>query len=258
MPLTNVPRLLNTIVADLQSDAWSRGVRVVADTSTEIAIDIDTSELRAAITDVVGTLVKLMPRGASLSIVSGFDAETEAALMLQIYAPAVAPDRVASAVDRLTMCVRQNGGEVSGRAGADFWTLEVRLPRAQLLATPEKRRTVLVVDDDVDTQEFLRLVLEDSGYRVIPVNDGFDALVAIERYAPDVVLTDVLMPNMNGIDLVARIRDARSGLPVIVFSGYRDVLVNNIAGLPDRILPKPMTRDDVLAAVDDVLARPRA
>src|SRR5690606_12687879 len=116
-------------------------------------------------------------------------------------------------------------------------------------------RTAVVVDDDIDMQDFLTAVLSSQGFQVIAVNDGFDALVVIERHQPDVVLTDVLMPNMNGIDLVERIKNYRQDLPVIVFSGYCGALLQNFSGLPDRILQKPMSRDDIISALDEVLSK---
>ena len=109
------------------------------------------------------------------------------------------------------------------------------------LSMDRRLKLVTVVDDDVDTQEFLSAVLESQGYRVVSVSDGFDALIVIERYRPDVVLTDILMPNMNGIDLVSRIKSFRADLPVIVFSGYRDALV--------KIAPAA-SENCVLAALD--------
>ena len=61
------------------------------------------------------------------------------------------------------------------------------------------------------------------------------------------------MPNMNGVDLLTRIRSYRADLPVIVFTGYRDALATHLANLSSKVLIKPMCRQGILDAIDEVL-----
>ena len=70
---------------------------------------------------------------------------------------------------------------------------------------------VLVVDDEADARELITLVLSQAGYEVDEAADGFAALSKVSRYRPDVVLTDLRMPGMNGVDL-ARADPARARL----------------------------------------------
>jgi CheY-like chemotaxis protein len=256
----NVPKLMNSLLADLQSEAWAHGVKLVADISTELVVEGDDLALHGCLTQILGTIMRAVRPGSSISLVTALEPPARAgeppALRVQIAAPAaLTADRQLEEEVRATEGFwRRTGGSCEVSTGDKTWSLTVTLPGARLL-TAASPLTAVVVDDDVDTQDFLRAVLEPRGYRVISVSDGFDALLVIERYQPIVVLTDILMPNMNGIDLVGRIKSAKPQLPVIVFSGYRDALVNNIAGLPDRILPKPMTRDQVLDALAAVVPK---
>ena len=65
---------------------------------------------------------------------------------------------------------------------------------------------VLVVDDEEDAREMLSLILSQAGFDVDDAADGFAALAKMSRYRPDVVVTDLRMPGMTGVDLLQRIR----------------------------------------------------
>jgi CheY-like chemotaxis protein len=75
---------------------------------------------------------------------------------------------------------------------------------------------VLVVDDSPTQQLQIQMVLESDGYRVALASDGLDALKAIEVERPDIVVTDLQMPNMNGLELVSEIKGRYPNIPVIL------------------------------------------
>lgn len=258
MVLRNVPKMLNTMLADLQSEAWSRGVKLVADASTEIDATLDDG-LLAALSELVRTLIAVSRAGASLSFVTDFEpdssSEGNGRLKIQMSSAKATDGALTKAVEDLRRATRVGKSQLEVHENSNSWAVVLTVQDAKLVNRAGVRRTAVVVDDDVDTQDFLAEVLKSRDFHVISVNDGFDALVVIERHNPDVVLTDILMPNMSGLDLVARIKSFRADLPVVVFSGYRDALVKNFAGLPDKILPKPMSKSEVLAAIDAVLAK---
>ena len=81
------------------------------------------------------------------------------------------------------------------------------------------RTRVLVVDDDTDAREMLSAVLTQAGYDVDAAADGFAALAHVSRYRPDLVLTDLRMPGMTGVDLLQRIRRVHGDVPVIIATG---------------------------------------
>jgi DNA-binding response OmpR family regulator len=84
---------------------------------------------------------------------------------------------------------------------------------------------VLVVDDEKNICELYRRELEDEGYAVTVAHSGMEALSAIDRDAPDLVVLDIQMPGMDGIETLERIIGRDKGVPVILntaYSHYRD------------------------------------
>ncbi len=81
---------------------------------------------------------------------------------------------------------------------------------------------VLVVDDDARLREFVRVNLEMDGYTVREAASGEDALAAIEDQAPDLVLLDVVMPGIDGWQMLQRLQERYGSIPVIMFSGQVD------------------------------------
>jgi chemosensory pili system protein ChpA (sensor histidine kinase/response regulator) len=83
-----------------------------------------------------------------------------------------------------------------------------------------KRIRVLVVDDALSVRRSMEQLLVDAGYEVTTANDGYQALDSLRDYPPAIVLTDLEMPNLNGLDLTKRIREVPQfmGLPVIMIT----------------------------------------
>jgi pilus assembly protein CpaE len=117
---------------------------------------------------------------------------------------------------------------------------------------------VLFVDDEEQIRKLLSTWLTRHGYEVTVANDGWEALKAVRAKAPDLVITDVNMPNMNGLELTRRLRaDHRTArIPVIMLSARKqadDVLTGYAEGA-DEYVPKPVEMA-VLAAKVEVLIR---
>jgi excisionase family DNA binding protein len=81
---------------------------------------------------------------------------------------------------------------------------------------------VLVVDDDARLREFIRVNLEMEGYSVAEAASGEDALSALEGQSPDLVLLDVVMPGIDGWQMLQRMQERHGSIPVIMFSGKVD------------------------------------
>lgn len=84
--------------------------------------------------------------------------------------------------------------------------------------TAEKPR-ILVVDDEERVANTLRDILMASGFEACAVHDGWSALETVRSFHPDYLLTDVLMPRMNGVQLAIAARNIRPGIKVLLFSG---------------------------------------
>ena len=115
--------------------------------------------------------------------------------------------------------------------------------------------TVLVVDDEQGIREVLQDVLADEGHRVIPVEDGFRALEVLETGGVDLVILDVWLPNMGGIDVLKRIRERWPEVEVVVISGHANI---NMAVQAVKIgafdfLEKPLSLEKTITVVENAL-----
>jgi CheY-like chemotaxis protein len=167
--------------------------------------------------------------------------------------------------------VRQSGGDISvtSQPGRGT-TFRIYLPRAsetgRPLAAPNQpasepvlcQATVLVVEDEPTVRSLATETLGAAGYAVLAAPDGQAAWHVVEAYPGriDLLLTDIVMPGMNGPDLATRLRQARPGLKVLFMSGYADGMIARRdviePGVP--FISKPFLPDDLERAVRDVLS----
>ncbi|MDP6777219.1 MAG: response regulator, partial [Candidatus Latescibacteria bacterium] len=117
------------------------------------------------------------------------------------------------------------------------------------------RHTVLVVDDERNIRRSLEIILEGEGYHVVCASSGEEALRLLDREEVHGVLLDIVMPGMNGIDALQKMREARPGLAVVMISGHgtvQDAVRATQLGAYD-FLEKPLSREKVLLAVSHAL-----
>jgi PAS domain S-box-containing protein len=121
--------------------------------------------------------------------------------------------------------------------------------------------TVLVADDNADMREYLTRLLQSAGYRVVAVPDGRRALDALQTEVPDLVISDVMMPHIDGLELVAALReDVRTALVPVVLLSARAGQEASIEGLhagADDYLVKPFSSGELLARVETNIALAR-
>lgn len=118
---------------------------------------------------------------------------------------------------------------------------------------------ILVVDDDLGTRLSISDYLELSGYSVIMANDGQEALSMVKENHPDLMVTDIVMPRMNGYELVRQVRQQVEFrlLPVILLTA-RTKTQERILGYQsgcDLYLPKPFELEELAAAIRNLLER---
>lgn len=133
------------------------------------------------------------------------------------------------------------------------------VPALQRNAVEEDKKYVLMVDDDPGFAKVVRIYLEHSGFEVVWASSGKKALKAISSRLPDVMILDVMMPKMNGIEVCRDVR-ARMGLrrlPIIVLTAYpnEDIKTQMIGLGADLYLTKPIGME---ALVENILQVVRA
>ncbi|MGE3333880.1 MAG: response regulator transcription factor [Rhodospirillaceae bacterium] len=114
---------------------------------------------------------------------------------------------------------------------------------------------ILVVDDEPPIRKFLRTSLTPQGYQVLEASDGSEALETIGRNTVDIVVLDLGLPNMHGFDVIQRLRESGSHIPIIVLSSRTDE-AGKVKALDlgaDDYLTKPFGLDELLARIRTAL-----
>ena len=121
-----------------------------------------------------------------------------------------------------------------------------------------ERTRVLVVDDDESIHELVHAMLGSTDWEVESAHDGEDALTRVEREVYDVVLTDILMPGMDGLTLLGFLRERHPDLRVVVMTirNTSEHILGSLRREAAGYISKPFKRDALLAALRDALSRP--
>lgn len=118
---------------------------------------------------------------------------------------------------------------------------------------------ILLVDDDLFVRKPLREMLELAGHEVTEAEDGNRALKLLEQVDVQLVITDIFMPEKDGLSLIMELRTRRPGIPVLAISGGSPMIPLDMLPTAKRFgalrtLSKPILVEDLLQAVEDVLA----
>ena len=119
---------------------------------------------------------------------------------------------------------------------------------------------VLIVEDDVETRQFYTQAFSSGGFRTDQAHNGLQAFEKAVQDLPDLVLTDIAVPGIDGIELCRRLRaDPRTrGIPLLAITGYgdREYERRAVGAGADRVLIKPCNADTLTAEAHRLLARP--
>jgi two-component system KDP operon response regulator KdpE len=121
------------------------------------------------------------------------------------------------------------------------------------------KRNILVVDDEAQITRVLRTTLSAQGYIIRTAADGLQALQEMKTWPPDLIITDLRMPNMDGLQLCRKVR-TESGVPIIVLSvkGEETIKVEALDAGADDYVTKPFSVNELLARVRAALRRTSA
>ena len=119
----------------------------------------------------------------------------------------------------------------------------------------KKAKRILLVDDHKNIRTLLTELLSTMGYRVLEAKDGEEAMKLVEIGPIDLVMTDLKMPGMDGIELTRAIRGIKPDLPIIVYSGYRfiDTVSEALKAGANEYLAKPFLQTKIKQTVERLL-----
>lgn len=123
----------------------------------------------------------------------------------------------------------------------------------------ENKRKILIVDDEQDIVEFLKYNIEKADYEVSTANDGEEAIKMVTSFSPDLILLDVMMPKMDGMEVCTRIREMENiDQPIIAFLTSRAEDYSQIAGFnagADDYIAKPVKPRVLISRIEALLRR---
>jgi len=126
--------------------------------------------------------------------------------------------------------------------------------------TGKQEDTLLIIEDDASVRDLMVLVLKRLNCKIVTADNGMEALARFNEYHPRMIITDVLLPRMNGLDLIHQLHHTGSleqtSVLVITALGYREIVQKaKSAGVKD-FLVKPFDVDDLFARVQRVWLDP--
>lgn len=119
------------------------------------------------------------------------------------------------------------------------------------------KKHILVVDDEIGALTLIGIILERGGFSVLKAKDADNALALLDQNTPDLIILDVMMPGMDGIELcrVIRGRSDAGGTPILILSarGDADSVMRGMEAGANDYLPKPILHHDLVAKVRAML-----
>jgi two-component system cell cycle sensor histidine kinase/response regulator CckA len=212
---------------------------------------------------VPGTYVELIVSDTGV----GMDAQTQSHIFEPFFTTKARGKGTGLGLATVYGVVKQSGGYIwvysEPGLGATF---KIYLPRVtsagrqigpvEVAARPARgSETILLVEDEESLRTLTRTILERNGYKVLEASGGKEAIEIAQRHGGsiDLLLTDMVMPGMNGHEVARSVAAVRPGAKVIYMSGYTGFSNNGPAHSEDILLPKPVTRQALLQKVREVL-----
>ncbi len=118
-------------------------------------------------------------------------------------------------------------------------------------------RTVLIVEDDPDISQLISMHVSEAGYSALPVTDGEQALATFEQAGPDLVVLDIMLPGIDGLEVCKRIRRANEQVPVLMLTA-KSTELDRVLGLElgaDDYLTKPFSVVELMARIKALFRR---
>ena len=120
----------------------------------------------------------------------------------------------------------------------------------------EQQKTILIIDDDLALQTVLEIALREAGYEVILANDGQEGIEKLTTTSPDLVISDIMMPQMDGVETFQQIKEQLqdNGIPIFIMTALnRKPWFADLEAEGAVIIQKPFDIDQLLRLVNDML-----
>lgn len=124
-------------------------------------------------------------------------------------------------------------------------------------ASERRQPVIVVIEDNQDINDLLSLILEEEGYRVIPVTNGREAVDAARRHRPDLITLDLALPGKDGWAIARELQadEQTQNIPILVISAYTRDLDPQLRRQAARVIPKPFYISQVVSEVEAILQR---
>ncbi len=118
-------------------------------------------------------------------------------------------------------------------------------------------KTILICEDDENLRQLIRVVIG-AGYRIVEAEDGYEALALAREHRPDLIILDLMLPRLSGIDVLRAVREDLSadGTHILVMRAWPKADEAAVNAGADAFLPKPFDADELSAVVAEVLGAP--
>jgi PAS domain S-box-containing protein len=294
MEQTDLAAAVAAAVDTVRPTAHAKGVRLTVDIdATSTMVNGDSTRLQQVVWNLLSNAVKFTPAGGDVSLrvsVSGDFVEVR----VKDSGIGIAAEFLPHVFDRFRQAdgsstrrrgglglglsivhhvIEAHGGSVTaasaGTNQGSTFTFRIPSVRARSYGTlppPStstislKGMTILVVDDEDDTREFVRNLLEQNGAHVIVAASAADAIASVQRDLPDLLLSDLGMPDEDGFSLIRRVRalpsDRGGQIPSVALSAYarsEDRTRAMLAGFQNHV-PKPVVPNELLAVLASLRA----
>ncbi len=287
--------LVRDAVEGVQNAIAGKALRLAARLpAEELVLACDRVRVIQVLTNLLSNAIKFTPHGGAITIAIAEVAPGFACFSVEDHGCGIPDGDLASVFGRYWQAegtahlgtglglaiakgiVEAHGGAISvvsrvGHGTTFSFTLPLARAPAGRLTHPGRDRTsahdavadrtgprVLVVDDEPNALSALALLLGEEGFVVETAADGLQALPKVRAFAPDILIVDVEMPGLNGLDLVRKVREDVAGLPVILMTGHGDdVVATAQVELRAGYIRKPLDIDELVSTIHRELDKER-
>lgn len=118
-------------------------------------------------------------------------------------------------------------------------------------------KKILIIDDEYPVRDVIKIALTENGYTVIEASDGKEGIQVFQDSLPDIVLTDVKMPELSGIEVTKKIKEIKADVDVIIMTGYgtEDLVIEALRSGASNYIKKPISFNELLNIINNLILK---